>query len=57
METFRWVFGEGMSSLGYLPGGKFVSFAAGVAHEGSIIVGTSESLSGAEVFLGVPRGF
>ena len=41
--------------LGDLPGGLFLSEASGVSADGSVVVGTSVSASGAEAFRWMPR--
>jgi probable HAF family extracellular repeat protein len=42
-EAFRWSQGQGMVGLGDLPGGLFQSAALGVSHDGSVIVGVSQT--------------
>ena len=49
-RAFRWTLSEGMVFLGNLPGGGDDSSALGVSADGSVIVGWSESVFGAEAF-------
>ena len=50
MEAFRWTDGEGMVSLGDLPGGSVYSQANAASANGSVIVGHGTSASGQEAF-------
>ena len=42
-EAFRWTIGGGMVGLGDLPGGNFMSLAAAVSGDGSVIAGTGST--------------
>ena len=49
-EAFRWTSSGGLEGLGDLPGGDFLSDAADVSADGSVIVGTGYSANGQEAF-------
>jgi len=48
--AFRWTSGEGMVSLGFLPGGSELSAATAVSANGSVVVGYSRSGAAVEAF-------
>lgn len=48
--AFRWTAGEGMVSLGFLPGGSDLSAATSVSADGSVAVGYSNTAAGDEAF-------
>ncbi|HYQ91503.1 MAG TPA: hypothetical protein VES89_05350, partial [Candidatus Competibacteraceae bacterium] len=54
LGAFRWTQGNGLVSLGDLPGGEFYSEALGASANGSVIVGDSDSGAGQEAFIWDP---
>lgn len=49
-EAFIWTEAEGMSGLGFLPGGSLYSSASGISADGQVVVGGSESTLGMQAF-------
>ncbi len=50
-EAFRWTLDDAMVGLGDLPGGEFHSLAKAISGDGSVIIGSGTTESGAEAFI------
>ena len=50
-EAFRWTPDDAMVGLGDLPGGEFHSLAKAISGDGSVIIGSGTTTSGAEAFI------